>query len=201
MKEIYFPAGRAPLNQIAHLPEWGVDLMIGDRRALGDPILLEQRGVTTIVNCAVNLDVNLVAGPATAESGGLLSCGHAGYRYYKVGLIDGEGNPPDQLIGAYFILRAALDQVMPDRPSYPNNVRGNVMVNCRGGRSRSVTLVALFLHIEMPAQFPTLDSAIDLVRKRRGLPPGEWHEAPKPVLIAAARRAAEQLKHLQAAYG
>lgn len=197
MKPISFPAGRPPLSHIAHLPQWGVDLLIGDSRALASPSVLHTHGVTTILNCAVNLDVNPVPPPSDAVAAGQLVCGHAAHRYYKVGLIDGAGNPPDQLIGAYFILRAALDQVMPDRPTYPNKARGNVMVNCRGGRSRSVAVTALFLHIELPDRFPTLDSAIALIREKRGLPQDEWHEAPKPVLTDAARRAATRLQALR----
>lgn len=194
MKSVTFPAGRAPLSNIAHLPQWGVDLLIGDTRALGDPALLNRHQVTTILNCAVNLDVNLV--PSAITPIGHLTCGHAKHRYYKIGLIDGAGNPPDQLIGAYYILRAALEQVMPERPSYPNQARGNVMVNCRGGRSRSVTVVALFLHLELPDAFPTLDAAIAHIRDKRGLPPAEWHEAPKPVLVDAAQRAAQRIRQL-----
>lgn len=178
---------RPPISVIEHLPQWGVDMFVGDSRALADPQILADHGVTTVVNCAVNLDVNIVPHGA----------GHAPFRYYKIGLIDGNGNPPDQMIGAYYILRAALDQIMPDRPTYPNRARGNVMVNCRGGRSRSVTLVGLFLHLELPQLYPTIDAAIDLIRDRRELRPEEWHETPKPMLLDAARRAADRIERLR----
>lgn len=187
---------RPPLSLIEHLPGWDVDLYVGDSRALVAPQILGDHGVTTVVNCAVNLDVNLVTEFAQPEEN-TLSFGHGRMRYYKIGLIDGTGNPPDQMIGAYFILRAALDQVMPSRASYPNRERGNVLVNCRGGRSRSVALVALFLALEMPDRYPTLDAAIAHVREKRLLHPDEWHETPKATLIEAARHAARQIERMR----
>lgn len=182
-----FDFPRPPISFIERLPHWDVDILVGDSRAMGSPAILAEHGVTTVVNCAINLDMNIV--PEEQD--------HAPFRYYKLGLIDGNGNPQDQMIGAYFILRAALDQVMPERPTYPNKVRGNVMVNCRGGRSRSVTLVALFLHLEMPQTYPTLESAIQHIREKRELRPEEWHETPKPMLMEAARHAARQIERLR----
>ena len=79
---------------------------------------------------------------------------------------------------------------MPEKPSYPVRERGNVLVHCRAGRSRSVALAALYLHLQKPAQYPTLGDAIQLVRERRQLHPDEWFETPKPVLTQAALRAA-----------
>jgi hypothetical protein len=71
------------------------------------------------------------------------------------------------------------------------------LVNCRGGRSRSVVLVSLFLHLQCPASFPTLEAAIHYVRAMRQLDPVEWPSAPKPVLIEAAQWAASAAKLLQ----
>ena len=68
---------------------------------------------------------------------------------------------------------------------------GNILVNCRGGRSRSVSLVALFLHKQQPHLFPTLDAAVAHIREHRELRPDEWFETPKPMLYAAARRASD----------
>ena len=195
MPDIKFP--RPPLSLIEHLPGRGVDLYIGDSRALSSPAILARHGITTVVNCAVNLDVNLVTVPAASEQADDLVHGHAGFRYYKIGMIDGSGNTAEHMLGAYFILKAALDQVMPDRPSYPNKTRGNILVNCRGGRSRSVTLVALFLHLDMPQKYPTLAAAIDHIRQQRLLQPAEWHETPKPSLIASAEFAIEQLSAMR----
>ena len=78
-------------------------------------------------------------------------------RYYKLGLIDGPGNPETMMLAGFYLLRGAFEQELPDKHTYPRRERGNVLVNCRGGRSRSVALVALFLHVEMPERYPTLD--------------------------------------------
>ena len=58
---------------------------------------------------------------------------------------------------------------MPKRATYPFADGGNILVNCRGGRSRSVSLVALFLHKQQPHLFPTLDAAVAHIREHREL--------------------------------
>lgn len=86
-------------------------------------------------------------------------------------------------------MRSALLQQIPDKPSYGNRRRGNILVNCRGGRSRFVALVALFMHLECPERYPTLDDAIALIREKRPLHPDEWFETPKPSLTRLAEHA------------
>jgi hypothetical protein len=178
---------RPPLSLIeAGLPRYGVDLYVGGQEAAGDPALLGTRNITTVVNCAVNLDLNYAI--LASEVPGLVH-GQGAIRYYKVGLVDGHGNPATMMLAGFFLLRGALDQKLPEKPSYQWQARGNVLVNCRAGRSRSVALAGLFLHVEMPERFPTLEDALDHVRERRELRRDEWFETPKPMLIAAARRA------------
>jgi myo-inositol-1(or 4)-monophosphatase len=58
------------------------------------------------------------------------------------------------LHAGYQLMRSALLQQIPDKTSCRNRRRGGVLVNCRGGRSRSVALVALFMHPECPQRFP-----------------------------------------------
>ncbi len=118
-------------------------------------------------------------------------------RYYKLGLVDGEGNPETMMLASFYLLRGAFSQKLPERPSYPRRDQGNVLVNCRAGRSRSVALVSLFLHVEMPEKFPTLDIAIDHVRSRRELRQDEWFETPKPMLVEAARRARDWIARIE----
>jgi hypothetical protein len=159
--------------------------------------LLAENGITTVVNCAVNLDINYVTDVLEPSEPGKCLVGHAAVRSYKIGLIDGHGNPGRMMLAGYYILDGALKQVMPERSSYPNRKRGNVLVHCRGGRSRSVALAALYLHKSHPEQYPTLDAAIAHVRDRRQLPPDEWFETPKPMLIEAARHASEAIDLLE----
>lgn len=180
------------------LPGHDIDLYIGGREAASSPTLLERHGIKVVVNCAVNLDINLVDAGKAAEEEQVIS-GSGFLRYYKLGLVDDAGNADTMLLAGYYLLRGALDQSFPQRPSYPNRDKGNVLVNCRAGRSRSVAIVALFLHIEMPDVYPTLASAIDHVRERRQLHPDEWFETPKPALIHAVERAAEMIRLIETA--
>ncbi|MBD9528899.1 dual specificity protein phosphatase [Paracoccus sp. PAR01] len=182
-----------------NLPGYGIDLYVGGREGASDVALLRTNGISTVLNCAVNLDFNYVPVPDEVSHDSRVDYGPALIRYYKLGIVDGPGNPDTMMLAGYYQLRGALDQVMPDKPSYPLRDRGNVLVNCRAGRSRSVILVALFLHLHLPKEFPTLSSAIDHVRVKRELHPDEWHETPKPMLIAAAERTARWVHLIEAA--
>lgn len=179
------------------LPGWDVDLYIGGREAVCDPALLAAHDIKIIVNCAINFDVNFVTGSEPAADGTLTS-GPGLLRYYKLGLVDDTGNSDTMLLSGYYLLRGALDQQFPERVSYPHRDKGNVLVNCRAGRSRSVVLVSLFLHLEMPETYPTLAAAIAHVRMKRELHPDEWHETPKPQLIRAAEQAAGMVGLIEA---
>lgn len=44
-----------------------------------------------------------------------------------------------------------------------------MLVHCRGGRSRSVTVLALYLTLAVPCRLPTLGTALDHLRALRGL--------------------------------
>jgi myo-inositol-1(or 4)-monophosphatase len=155
-----------------------------------------------VLNCAVNLDINLVHSEEPNTPKHLLKHGSARVRYFKIGLIDGPGNPESMILAGYHLMRSALDQELPEKASYKVREKGNILVNCRGGRSRSVTIVALFLHLEYPDRYPTLDAAITHIREKRELHPDEWFETPKPALIHLAERAASMEKMLkQAGFG
>lgn len=181
-----------PISLIeSQLPGWGMDIYIGGAAGASDLKLLEHHQIKTVINCAVNLDIDWVSHPQDLDAPQLLTHGASPIRYYKVGLIDGAGNPLNMLHGGYQLMRSALLQQFPDKPSYRNQQRGNVLVHCRGGRSRSVILVALFLHLECPKRYPTLQSAIDHIRIKRELHPDEWFETPKPEMIKLAEYAIE----------
>ena len=171
------------------VPRHGPGLYVGGMEGAGDLGLLAAHGITTVVNCAVNLDLNYASAPFPEAPGASLY-GIGAVRYYKLGLIDGPGNPQTMMLAGFYLLRGAFEQRLPEKHTYPRRERGHILVNCRGGRSRSVALVALFLHVEMPERYPTLDDALAHVRARRELRPDEWRETPKPVLVDAARRAA-----------
>jgi dual specificity phosphatase 3 len=183
----------------SNLPGWGIDLYIGGSDGAADADLLAQNCIKIVLNCAVNLDLDIVAQAKTGVAAHLLTHGSGLVRYYKLGLVDGPGNPEMMMLAGYHLLRSALDQQFPEKPSYPLREKGNILVNCRGGRSRSVSLVSLFLHLECPDRYPTLESAIHHVRLKRELHPDEWDSAPKAVLVQSAQRAADMVNILKAA--
>lgn len=180
-------------------PGWGMDIYIGGSAGVTDLALLERHNIRTVINCAVNLDIDWVSSPEADIGAHLINHGAGPIRYYKLGLVDGSGNAPAMLHAGYHLMRSALLQQIPDKPSYRNRERGNILVNCRGGRSRSVALVALFMHLECPQRYPTLASAIAHIRDKRQLHPNEWYETPKPELISLAQQAIEMEQALQAA--
>ena len=178
----------------------GADLFIGGTKAARDVDLLRRHAISTVVNCTINVDVNYVAAPGEGEEGRdsdrLCRFGIAPFRVFKLGLVDGD-NPGGMMLGGYCILYGALHQIMPEKESYPRHAHGNVLVHCREGRSRSVALAALYLHLQDPVRFPELDGAIAAVREKRGLPPEEWSEVPKPEIIDAAAEAARAIRSLR----
>jgi hypothetical protein len=190
--------GRPKLSLVAdNVQPYGVDFYIGGMEGASDIDLLRANNITTVVNCAVNLDFNFVTQPLSpAEQ--TVSYGFGDIRYYKLGLIDGPGNPETMVLAGYYLLKGALEQRLPEKPTYPYRDKGNVLVNCRGGRSRSVTLVALFLSIAEPQRFPSFDAALQHVREKRELRPDEWFETPKPMLLDAARRASAWIGMIEA---
>jgi hypothetical protein len=185
---------RPPMSLIVEdLPPFGVQLFVGDANAASDKALLESNDVAIVVNCAVNLDIDHTAGVGASD----IALQHGPIRNYKLGLIDDAGNPDTMLLAGYYLLDGALHQQLPDRHTYPHRRRGSVLLHCRGGRSRSVILAALYIHIQMPDRFPTLEAAIDHLRVTRELHPDEWMETPKPMLIDAARHAASWIRRIE----
>ncbi|MDC0611641.1 dual specificity protein phosphatase family protein [Vibrio sp.] len=194
---------RPPISLIeSNIPNWNVDIYIGGSTGAADISLLREHNITTVINCAVNLDIDLVEQLDSQYNEQLSPFGAGPIRYYKIGLIDGPGNPESMVLAGYHLMCSSLSQQIPDKPSYKVRDKGNILVHCRGGRSRSVTIVAIFLHLEWPEKFPTLDAAIAHIRDKRQLHPDEWFETPKPMLIELAQRAINMETLLrQAGYG
>lgn len=175
----------------------GQDLYLGGYDAARDLDLLDHLAITAVVNCSVNLDINYVTQPYLTAQEKMLAGGCGPVRTYKVGLIDGPGNPHNMILAGYYLLDGAFNQQIPNKESYPNRERGNVLVHCRAGRSRSVAIAALYMHRKQPKHYPTLQSAIDKVRERRELRPDEWFETPKPSLMEAVEKANQMLEVLE----
>lgn len=152
----------------------GISLFIGNLAAAEDPAALQAAGITDSLNTALNL----FPGPLALPDGTML-------RRLQLGMVDGPGNDPHLLLAAVLALHAVVSRHMPGKPHYPPARRGHVLVHCRGGRSRSTTVLALYLHLHRAAQFPTLSAALDHLRQLRGLDAGY----PLPPMIALAEAA------------
>ena len=104
---------RPKLSLVAdNVQPYGVDFYIGGMEGASDIDLLRANNITTVVNCAVNLDFNFVTQPLSpAEQ--TVSYGFGDIRYYKLGLIDGPGNPETMVLAGYYLLKGALEQRLP----------------------------------------------------------------------------------------
>merc|ERR1711916_61549 len=91
-------------------------------------------------------------------------------QYAKVGLVDGDGNPPGSLAAAVLALstflnpREGLDD--KDKTTFPQPVNA-VLLHCHSGQSRSVTVAALYLTLS--GAYPTYKTALAHVKAARGL--------------------------------
>ncbi len=164
-------------------------LYIGDQRAASNDGLLQAHDITCVLNCAVNLDINYVDKTLdkSADSDYRVF-GFAPVRSAKVGMIDGPGNSPAHLISACYLIEAMLHQKLPEKQTYPIKRAGNILVHCRGGRSRSVAVSALYLHLNHPRRWSTIDEALQYVRDKRRIHPNEYYKAPKKDLLVLVRQ-------------
>ncbi len=143
-----------------HIGPYDLTLYLGNGMAANDGPLLAAHGITSTLNLAVNLPLS----PLTLPDGIEL-------RRHHIGLIDGSGNSAVHLMSAVLALAGMLTQDSPGKASYPAHRPGNILVHCRGGRSRSVAVLALYLHLAVGNRYPTLKSALDHLRLIRGTGP------------------------------
>ena len=142
-----------------------ISLYIGNGEGAECSELLMREGITQ----SLNIGINIFPLPLTLPDGIEL-------RRMQIGMIDAEGNDPHMLMAAVLALHAAIETYMPGKPHYPVHKNGNILVHCRGDRSRSLTVIALYLHLRQPERFSTLKSSIEHVRSCRGC--GSEHPAP-----------------------
>jgi hypothetical protein len=149
-------------------------LFLGNQTAAESAPLLGRHGITQTLNLAVNIDST----PLTLADGTVV-------RRAKVGLIDGPGNDPLHLVAAVLSVAGMLAQVAPGKPSYPDHRPGGLLVHCRGGRSRSIATLALFLAWRQPEAYADLAAALDRLSALRGLGPEQPHRAMRELAAAA----------------
>ncbi len=148
---------RPVLLLAADLPQG--QIWLGNRTAANDPSLLMAKGVTSTLNVAVNIPTLPLTLPDGTE-----------VRRARIGLIDGPGNDPAHLLAAGYAIQGMLAQASPGKAHYPPHRRGGLLVHCRGGRSRSVTAVAVALEL-MGHGSGSLDQTVEVLRQRRGVGP------------------------------
>jgi hypothetical protein len=161
------------VHEVVHADGRKSMLFVGNQTAACDPGTLLSLDITSTLNVSVNIVV-----PALQRADGI----HI--RRANVGLIDGNGNPASYLAAAVLTLHGLLNQDSPGKPHYPAHRYGNLLVNCRGGRSRSVTVLALYMHLTAPDQWPSLHAAIDHIRDLRG---NAAHYPLEPMIAMAER--------------
>lgn len=133
-------------------------LYLGNGPAAQDAYLLHQHNITSALNMAVNLQLGDLALP----DGTWL-------RRTQIGLIDGAGNTMNHLLAGVLALDGLLGQASPGKISYPPHRAANVLIHCRGGRSRSVAVLALYLYFTQQEKFPTPEAALTFLRALRSL--------------------------------
>lgn len=149
-------------------------LFLGNQAAAESALLLGRHGITQSLNVAVNTD----PAPLTLADGTVV-------RRAKVGLIDGPGNDPLHLVAAVLSVAGMMAQVAPGKPTYPDHRPGGLLVHCRGGRSRSIATLALFLAWRQPEAYSDLATALDRLSALRGLGPDQPHRALRELAAAA----------------
>lgn len=157
----------------------GLTLFIGNKVAAQSPALLQENNITSTMNLAVNIEIAPLSLPDGTH-----------VRRTHIGLIDGPGNTPEHLLAAVFAICGIVEQESPGKPHYPAHRRGNLLVHCRGGRSRSATAIALYMHLRHPDRFQTIEAAVDHVRQVRGLDTTQ----PQPAMLDMAQVAIRMMR-------
>lgn len=146
-------------------------LYLGNLPAAEDADALLNANITESLNVSINIfpqDLALSDGTKV--------------RRYQIGMIDGPGNSPHLLAAAVMTLQGLMHGYIEGKPHYPQHHCGNILIHCRGGRSRSVTVLALWMAAYCPEQFASFKDALDHIRIIRTLP----QSYPLPGMMALA---------------
>jgi hypothetical protein len=130
-------------------------IAIGDRNDAADLAQLQAHGITAVLNVARGLDI-------TYEGDGE----EFPVEYMKVSMIDGEGNLPTTFAAAVFLLAELCRR------------HDRVLVNCHGGRSRSASVICIYLATQSGTSFQEAVSRVQAAHAETG---------PNPVFYAFAR--------------
>lgn len=116
------------------------NIAIGNSQEASDIDVLKDNGITAVLNVAIDLDIIY----QQKRNGEFV------IEYHKIGLIDGPGNKDTTMLAAVYMLEQLLEN------------HDRVLVNCHGGISRSVAVVASYmLHTK---QCKSFDHAVDIIK-------------------------------------
>ena len=146
-------------------------LYLGNLTAAEDAAALLAANITE----SLNVSINIFPLPLVLPDG-------TNIRRTQIGMIDGPGNSPWLLASAVMALEGMMHGYIAGKPHYPQHHCGNILLHCRGGRSRSVTVLALWLATFCPERFASFEAAIAFLRQLRPLPLGY----PLPGMMALA---------------
>ncbi len=149
-------------------------LWLGNLTAAEDASALFEAGITS----SLNLAINIFPSPLTLQDG-------THVRRYQIGMLDGDGNSAQTLAAAVLLVDGLHANYTQGKPHYPSHKNGGLLVHCRGGRSRSVAVLALWLHLRFSSEYPNLDAALNHLRTLRGLS----QTYPLPAMVALAQQA------------
>ncbi len=194
------------LEPLTHVADGiGVDkvsLFVGDQIGASNDNLLRRHKIMNVLNCAVNCDINYVDETLDLKPDGTNRVfGFAPVRTAKIGMIDGEGNDPMLMFAAVHMLHGMLHQSFPEKKSYPLRQSGNVLVHCRGGRSRSVAVAALYLKHMFPERWLDLNNLIYEICDKRGIPRNEFDRVPTAGILRNAKQVHAMFQAGKALFG
>nr|WP_272214589.1 hypothetical protein [Marinicella sp. W31]MDC2880215.1 hypothetical protein [Marinicella sp. W31] len=128
-------------------------LYLGNLAAAEDSECLMDAAITE----TLNVSINIFPGPLILPDG-------VHVRRYQIGMIDGAGNSPYLMAAAVNTVQGLMSGYVPAKPHYPKHRNGHVLVHCRGGRSRSVTVIALWLSAFAGERFGSFRAALAHLR-------------------------------------
>lgn len=167
MTSVYAPPSSIFPPPTGFPPDTAVEIFVGDGNSALLVDQLEKYYVWGVLNVAYDLDDQPAADeynfkllpdphrppPASPQGSGLPPLERYKQQFAKVGLIDGYGNIPNQMavIAAVYMADQLFtfptdgSDVYVCPPLINQYQRGNLLIHCWSGRSRSVTVAALYI--------------------------------------------------------
>lgn len=156
------------MDEIIEIKE-NIFIYIGNNESASDIHVLQQKNISFVLNVAKKLDIHYEKGINENKDDIYYTNEHQfPIQYAKVGLIDGNGNRVETLDAAVSILEQFIEWAENERDLRKKDDKiVNILVHCRHGKSRSPTILTLFLIKNYPHHFPTFDHAWTHIKNKR----------------------------------